>query len=324
LMPRLSAIPGTESVAVTSNLPMGGAARWKLELEGDAPVELEKRPNIWALIVGPNYFRIAGQQLLRGSDFGDADGATGKPVVIVNQSFAKKYWPNGNPVGKRLRLHRKPELPWLTVVGVSPDTKQVDQRRVEIDPLVYIPYRQDPLRDFQIVALTGVAPETLVAAFRKEVAAIDEEVPVSAVITLERWYSDRRWEYQVFGTLFVVFALIALLLASVGIYAVMAYSVSQRTQEIGVRLALGATGPNIVRLVMQRGLIQLAAGLIIGLGGALGLTKVMQGLLVAVQPKDPVTFVTITSVLLGSGLAACLIPARRATRVDPVIALRYE
>jgi putative ABC transport system permease protein len=324
LQPRLAAIPGVEAVEVTSNLPLEGSYGWRVEIEGQPPVEDDKRPSVNGLVIGPDYYRVLGFRVLRGRPFGAADGVAGKEAAIVNQRFAAKYWPNEDPLGKRLRIVRTGERPWLTVVGVCQDVRQNDPAREDLDPLLYVPYRQDAARSYAVVARARVATTTLVPAFRKEIQLLDEDLPVFRVMTLQEHFIEQRWPFRVFGTLFAVFAGIALVLSSVGIYAVMAYAVSQRTQEIGVRMALGASGGSILRMVMQRGLVQLAIGLTVGLAGAFGVTRVLKALLVQITPTDPVTFVTISALLSAVAVIACWVPARRAMRVDPVVALRYE
>ena len=324
LMPRLASIPGVESVALTSTLPLQGSANYPLELQGQAPVEADKRPTAFAMTITPQYFQAVGAQIIRGRAFDDSDGAPGKPSVIVNKRFAAKYWPGDDPIGKKLHLIRDPDQPWLTVVGICPDITQNDPNKVDVDPIVYIPFRQDPLRGAAIVARTRPAPNSLISAFRKEVRGVDEDLPVFEVKSMQDFLVDRRWPFRVFGSLFAIFALIALALSSVGIYAVMAYSVSRRTQEIGVRMALGATTADVLRLVFSLGLKQLAIGLVIGLAAAFGLTRVLTALLMRISPTDPSTFAGISLLLTAIGLTACWIPARKATRIDPMIALRYE
>jgi putative ABC transport system permease protein len=324
LLPRLASIPGVESVALTTNLPLSGSANYPFELRGQAPVEADKRPTTSALTITPQYFQAVGAPIIRGRPFDDSDGATGKPSVIVNKRFAAKYWPGDDPVGKKLHLIREPDQPWLTVVGMCPDITQNDSNKVEVDPIVYVPFRQDPLRGALIVARTRATPNSLITAFRKEVRGIDEDLPVLDVRTMQEYLAERRWPFRVFGSLFSIFALIALALSSVGIYAVMAYSVSRRTQEIGVRMALGATTADVLRLVLSLGVKQLAIGLAIGLAAAFGLTRVLTALLVRISPTDPTTFAGISLLLTVIALIACWVPARRAARIDPMIALRYE
>jgi ABC-type antimicrobial peptide transport system permease subunit len=195
---------------------------------------------------------------------------------------------------------------------------------VDIDPIVYVPFRQDPRGGAAIVARTRTAPNSLIPAFRKEVRGVDEDLPIFEAKTMQDFLVDRRWPFRVFGSLFAIFALIALVLSSVGIYAVMAYSVNRRTQEIGVRMALGATTGNVLRLVLSLGLKQLAIGLVIGLAAAFGLTRVLSALLMRVSPTDPLTFAGISVLLIAIGVIACWIPARRAAKIDPMVALRYE
>jgi putative ABC transport system permease protein len=324
LMPRLASIPGVESVALTSNLPLQGSANYPVELQGQAPVEADKRPTTSTLTITPQYFQAVGALVIRGRSFDDSDGAPGKPSVIINKRFAAKYWPADDPLGKKLHLIRTPEQPWLTVVGVCPDITQNDPNKVDVDPIVYVPFRQSPLRGAAVVARTRAAPNSLITAFRKEVRGIDEDLPVFEAKTMQDFLVDRRWPFRVFGSLFAIFAVIALALSSVGIYAVMAYSVNRRTQEIGVRMALGATTGDVLRLVLSLGLKQLAIGLAIGLAAAFGLTRVLSALLVRISPTDPMTFAGISLLLVVIGVIACWIPARRAARIDPMIALRYE
>jgi putative ABC transport system permease protein len=192
------------------------------------------------------------------------------------------------------------------------------------DPLIYVPFRQRLTRDMALMARTRVPPGTLATAFRKEVQALDEDMPLYDVRTLEERLALNYWGDKIFGSLFAIFASIALLLAAVGLYAVIAQSVSQRTQEIGVRIALGASPPNILRLVFLQGIRQLAIGLGLGILAAVALTRVLKSLLVQVSPTDPATFAGVVVVLGAAAALGCLLPAKRAMRVDPVVALRNE
>ncbi len=263
---------------------------------------------------------------LRGRVFTDADGQPGGlPVVLVNQRFAEKSWPGDDPVGRRLRIFNgKDPEPWLTVVGVVPNILQNDVSVKEHDPIIYLSYRHKPQRDMAIMARTRVRPATLGSAFRREVQAVDPDMPVFALRTMEERIALNYWAQQIFGTLFAIFAGIALGLASLGLYAVIAHAVSQRTQEIGVRMALGASGQNILQLIFGQGIKQLGIGLAVGLAGAFGLTRVLSSLLVQVSPTDPVTLAAVALVMAVAATLGCLIPARRAMRLDPVIALRRE
>ena len=325
LLSRLHAIPGAQSVALTSNPPLGGAMGWEFELDGQPPTPDGKRPTVDGLVVTPDYFRTLAIKVLRGRSFDQSDGSTGKVSVIVNERFVSKNWPKENPIGKRVKLVRQGKQdPWMTVVGVTQNMRQTDPTRPDIDPLIYVPYRQEPLQWAAILIRASVDANSLSGTARKEIQSVDQDLPVFGVQTMWEFFAQQRWPFRVFGTLFTVFAAIALALASVGIYAVIAYSVGQRTQEIGLRMALGANSGNILRLVLGTGLKQLTIGLAIGFAGAFGITRILKSLLIGITPTDPLTFVSVGVLLLALAGIACWIPARRALRVDPLIALRYE
>jgi predicted permease len=325
LVKQLVRLPGVDTAVAASHLPGEGAMQFAYELEGAPPADSRHRPDTPALIVGADYFRAMQVQPRRGRAFTESDGAAGVPVAIVNQSFASRHWPAEQPLGKRLRLV-KANLPqaWLTVVGVVPDILQNNSNWVQRDPILYLPYRQEPQRHLVILARTLVPAASLGDTFRRTVQAVDQDLPVRDVITLEDQLALMHWPVRVFGSMFAIFALMALALASVGLYAVIAHAVSQRTHEIGVRVALGASAGGILRLVLAQGMRQMAIGLAAGLAAALGITRVLSALLVGVSPTDPVTFVTVALVLIASALLGCAIPARRAMLVDPVVALRDE
>jgi predicted permease len=327
LKTRLDALPGVQVSSISITMPTGGAIDFPYELEGRPPVDEKQRPRLNLLVISPDYFRAMDLKPLRGRFFSAGDGAPGPSVTIVNQRFAEKFWPGEDPLGERLRLFEKNVAqPWLTVVGVVPNIIQnlENANMRDHDPLIYVPYRQKPMRDMSLMARTLVPPNSLGTAFRKEVAALDQDMPIYNLRSLEERLDINNWMQKVFGSLFGIFALIALLLASVGLYAVIAHSVSQRTQEIGLRMALGASGPTILQLIFSQGMVQVAIGLVIGLGAAIGLTRALGFLLVQVSPGDPVTLVFVSLVLTGTAVLGCLIPAFRAMRVDPVVALRHE
>jgi len=325
LLARLTTVAGVDSVAVTSNLPMQGAPNWRFEIEGQPPVEKEKRQSASGIIISPDYFRVLGIDILRGRAFNGSDGLPGKTAVIVNQRFAAKYWPKEDAVGKRIRVTRDSgEQPWLTVLGICPDIRQGDFNHSEPDMVIYVPYRQNAATGVAIMARSKVPPTSLTSSFRKQVQELDGNLPLYRISTLPESFVQQRWPFRVFGSLFAVFALIALVLSSVGIYAVMSYAVSQRTQEIGIRMALGASTGSVMRLVLSLGAKQLAIGLAVGLALAYGVTRVLASLLVQITPTDPVTFTFIVLLLVAVAFIACWIPARRAMQVDPLVALRYE
>jgi putative ABC transport system permease protein len=250
-------------------------------------------------------------------------------VAIVNQLFANKYWPGENPLGKRLRLFDDKTPPnatqkdWLTVVGVVSNIVQNDMNRQRVDPVVYLPYRQQPGGGMWVFVRTHAAPGSLATAFRREVHGLDSDLPMYGPLPLAASL-ERYWDSEFYGALFLIFAAIALLLASIGLYTVIAHAVSQRTQEIGIRLAIGATARDILKLVFVQGMIPLGIGLTIGLAASLAVNRVLESMLVRVSPADPVTLVAVSAVLIFSAALGCWIPARRAMRVDPVVALRHE
>jgi predicted permease len=322
---RLQSLPGVQTASIASTLPTGGSMTFPFEIEGAPPVDEKRRDFIAAVVIGPDYFEAAGVRALRGRFFTDNDGVKGQPVIIVNQQFAEKFWPNEDPLGKRLRLFQgtKAEA-WVTVVGLVPDILQNNSTN-QRDPLIYIPFRQRPQRDMAIVARTKVPPASLGTAFRQAIQSIDEDLPIYRLLTMEDRLAQNYWPFRVFGGLFAIFAAIALLLASVGLYAVIAHSVSQRTQEIGVRMALGASSRQIHRLVFVQGLAQVVVGLAIGLAAAFGLTRVLRTILAgSVSPTDPTTFVVASFLLAIATVLGCWVPARRATNVDPIVALRQD
>jgi len=326
LKARLDALPGVDVSSIATTMPTGGSMNFPYELEHSQPVDEKRRPTLSALVISPDYFRAMDLRPLRGRTFTDADGTAGAPpVVLVNQRFADKFWPGDDSIGKRLRIFNgKDPEPWLTVIGVVPNVLQNDVSVREHDPIIYLSYRHKPQRDMAIMARTRVPPGTLGAAFRREVQAADEDMPLFALRTMEERIALNYWTQQIFGSLFAIFAGIALALASVGLYAVIAHSVSQRTQELGVRMALGASAQNILRLIFAQGIKQLALGLVIGLAAAMALTRALSALLVQVSPTDPVTLAMVALVLATAATFGCLIPARRAMRLDPVLALRHE
>ena len=328
LKTRLDSLPGVQVSAIAITMPTGGAMDVPYELEGAPPADEKRRPTIGELVISPGYFRAMDVRILRGRGFNETDGVAGLPVVIVNQRFAEKFWPGQDAIGKRLRTYdqNKPEA-WFTVVGVVPDILQnlPNQNNTrELTALIYVPFKQKTMRDMSLMARTTVPPNSLGTAFRKEVAALDEDLVLYNLRSLEERLDQNNWAQKVFGTLFATFAVIALVLASVGLYAVIAHSVSQRTQELGLRMALGASGSTILNLVLKQGMGQLLVGLVVGIAAATGLTRVLASLLVDVSPRDPVTFLTVAIVLSAAAFLGCLVPARRAMRVDPVVALRHE
>jgi putative ABC transport system permease protein len=329
LTTRLEATPGVESVATAETLPSWGSTRRPYELAGAPPLALGSRPILRALKISPSYFRTLRARLLSGRDFAGGDFNSGDapaapPVVIVNQLFANKSWPGEDPLGKRLRLfdEKTPEA-WRTVVGVVSNIVQNDGNRQRADPLIYLPYRQAPGTGMWVLLRTRVPPGGLATAFRLQLQALDPDLSMYGPFAL----ADRlesHWDTRFYGVLFLIFAAVALLLASIGLYTVVAQSVGQRAQELGIRMAVGATSTDILRLVLTQGMIPLGVGLMIGLAASLAVNQVLKSMLVEVSPSDPITLGVSSATLIVAALLGCLIPARRAMRVDPVVALRHE
>lgn len=322
LYTRLRAMPGVTAVSQTSNPIGGGANGWRVEVPGQTVAANEQRPAASILIVGPGYLKTLGMTLLRGREFNDTDGAEGEEFAVVTQAFATKFFPGEDAIGKRVRFHAGNQAKaWMTIIGIAPDYRQLNgPASAPQDPLAFVPYRFEP----QGGSFLTIRGKRTAAAIRAEVALLDGELPLSNTGTLAESLERGRWYLRVFGTLFTVFAALALGMAALGIYAVIAHSIGRRTKEIGVRLALGADRWTILRLVAGRGLLQLGLGLSIGLTGAVFATRLMGPLLQGVSPNDPLTFGIVVTGLLSAGLAACAIPARKAAALDPLSALRYE
>ena len=337
LLGRLETIPGMHGAALATAVPFGGSDGRRLEIDGRPAAADVQLPRVAYITVSPGYFDVVGAPVRRGRALRDTDGAPGSEVAVVNERFAAQHFPNEDPLGRRIRLltgdgrpapagdaSQTPPGKWLTIVGVSPTIRQGNPQALEPDAVVYVPHRMESPGFMSILARSQTEPSTLTMQVRQAVQAIDPELPVFGVQTMDQFLAQARWPYRVFGSMFAIFAGIALVLSAVGIYAVTAYSVTQRTQEIGVRMALGARRGQVSWLILRRGLIQLAIGLALGLAGALPLSGVLQSLVVQIPTRDPVTFSAIATILIAVTIAACLIPARRATKLDPLVALRAE
>jgi ABC-type antimicrobial peptide transport system permease subunit len=236
--------------------------------------------------------------------------------------MASTLFPGEDPLGKRIRFDSQEA--WSTIVGVSPSIRHGSNGDTDLNPAVYIPSRQDAPDAASLILRSLLPPSSVMEAVRREVRSIDQDQPVFTIATVDEMLVQSRWAYRTFGSVFVIFAAIALMLSSVGLYATVAYSVTQRRQEIGVRIALGAETPEVLWLILKRGLLQLAVGLTIGLAGAVALGGVIQTALVDVNSRDPVTILVITALTSSVAIAACVVPSRRAARIDPIAALRAD
>ena len=279
--------------------------------------------------LGATRRRIVGQLLIESVALGCIGGIIG--LFLATAGVRALDAAVQDPIGKRVRFTPPDAAPaeaatsWLTIVGISPTIRQGSMTLGgETNAVIYLPYPYDPPRAATVIVRSQLAPGFVMDAVRRAVQSIDQDQPVFTIQTLDQALAQDRWPFRVFGGLFAIFAVIALILSSVGLYAVMAYAVSQRTQEIGVRMALGGGARQMYWLILKRGLAQMALGLVLGLGGALALSRVLRAVVVQITPSDPVTYVAITIILTVVSLAACLLPARRATQVDPVCALRME
>ena len=321
---RVSALPGVEEASIGGggSLPLARSRNQvSFTIEG-RPADSEHSPVAELAAVSPGHFRVLEIPLLTGRNFTDSDDDKALPVAIVDQTLARQYWPNENPIGKRVKTGPiQSTNPWLNIIGVVGDVK-TDSLELQEAPHIYLSDFQAPAYNSVIYLRTAGNPGTLGDAIRPEVEAVDPSVPVYAVRTMEdviaRSMAERRFALQILG----FFAGVALLLASIGIYGVMAYTFSQRRHEIGIRMTLGAQPRDILRMALSEGMTLVAVGLGSGLVGALILTRFLRSMLYAVSPNDPLTFVALPALLAAVALLACFAPARRATQVDPLVALR--
>jgi putative ABC transport system permease protein len=324
---RLQGINTIQSSTLTTNLPLLGGFIRSLEVDARTSPVGETKPTVTMVTVGDSYFDTLNLRLTRGRTLNRADGLPGHEAAVVNQGFVSMYFPNEDPLGRRIRLTTDPpagDPGWTTIVGIAPNIRQREVRQPQPDPVVYLPYRTDPQRAATLLIRTMADPAKVTASVRDALRVVEPDLPLFRVETMEQSLSRQRWQFQIFGSMFAIFAAIALILSSVGLYAVTAYSVTQRTQEIGIRMALGAGPRGMLWLVLRRALIQLAIGLPIGIAGAYGVGKILQSLLVQTSPGDPLTLSSVVVLLVAVAVLACLWPARRAARLDPVLALRYE
>jgi putative ABC transport system permease protein len=323
LLGRVSNLPGVAAAAAVNFIPMdrGGTSSSTFTVVGQAPPPKGREPYAEYRTVTPRYFEAVGTPLREGRAFADSDDETSKRVVIVGESLARRFFPEGRAVGGHVVISEE-DGP-LEVVGVAADVKDED---IEEEPElgIYLPYRQDPWWKMGLVVRSQGDPEGLAPLLREEVRALDRDLPVYNVRTLQAIIDETLSPKRLAMFMFAFFAVCALLLAAVGIYAVMSYAVTQRTHEIGVRLALGAQGRDILRLVVGHGVVLTLLGLGLGLAGSFALTRAMSGILYNVSATDPLTFAAISLVLAAVALLASYVPARRATKVDPMVALRYE
>jgi predicted permease len=334
LVEQVRHLPGVESASAINHIPLGGDV-WGLsfQVEGRPAQRSADMPSAIYRVILPGYFRTMNASILRGRDISDSDNQRGPGVVVINDWLARRYWPGQDAIGKRITLDDvNDHAAWLTVVGVVKNTVRGDWSAPPEEE-VFLPYLQnrkyldDPAAHFAYLTLvvrTGGDPAALAPLVRDTVHALDKSIVLSEVQTMDQLVAEATAEPRFYVLLLGGFGVIALLLAAVGIYGVMSYSVSRRTRDIGIRIALGARGGDVIRLVVGQGALLALMGVGVGLVAAWAVTRLMAGLLYGVQASDPATFCAVALVLTVVAVMACYIPARRAARVDPMIALRYE
>jgi len=323
LLERLKGLPGVQSVGTTSHKPLSGFGIIVFTgIEDQGPPDQKKDKPLGVGSVSSDYFRTLKIPLLSGRGFDDRDSADSSKVAIVNQAFARRYFGSKETVGKHVGFGCKEDL-CRTIVGVVGDVRQ-ESLTDGVAPEMYVPFSQMPMNGMTLLVQTSTSPLNLAGAIRNEVIAIDPNQPVHDVKTMEQRVTEAVSVSRSLMFLFSSFAVLALVLASVGIYGIVSYSVSQRTVEIGIRMALGANGQDVLKLVLRTGFVLVLTGVALGITSGLVLTRFLTTLLYGITPTDVSTFVLVPIGLLAVALAACLIPARRATKVDPLVALRYK
>ena len=327
---RLRAIGSVQASGLTSNPPMFGGFLRQLDVDR-RPVDPDgHRPEVTMVPVSAGYFDAIGIRLVRGRNLIDSDGTPGHESALVNQQFVAMHFNGEDPIGRRITLtdaqpSPQPSAPVnAEIVGIVPPMRQRNFQDAQPDPVVYLPYRADPQRFMFLILRTAGDPALAAPLVREQVRAIEPDLPLFGIMTLDQLLAQQRWTFRVFGGMFTIFAGIALVLSAVGLYAVTAYSVTQRTAEIGVRMALGAQATQVVWLILRRSLLQLAIALPIGVAGAFAVGRLLQSVVVKTNGRDALTIAAITLLMIVVSVVACLWPARRAMRLDPVSALRYE
>ncbi len=322
---RLATLPGVKAAGTTSVLPLSDNFDGRGLLVEDHPKPRGEEITVDLYIASPGYLRAMEIPLVKGRSITEQDTTDSQNIALINKTMAAQLWPNQDPLGKRISFpgsEKRPQ-PWRTVVGV---VKDVSQYALDKQPpmQIYVPHAQFPTGFSTIVVKTDTDPTAMTNAIRREILAVDKDQAVFNVTTLEQLMGESILIRKFFMLLLLVFAALALVLAAVGIYGVMSYVASQRTHEIGIRMALGAQASDVMKLIIGNGMVLAMIGVAAGLAGAFALTRVMTGVLFGVTATDTVTFVTVSVGLIVIALVACYLPARRATKVDPLVALRYE
>lgn len=316
---RVSALPGVRMAATSATLPLTWKRITPVLAEGQPNLPLPQRPFIDIEAISPRWFETLRVPLRSGREFSDADNAQAPKVVIVNETFARHFWPNKNPLGKHIIVGRWPTPAEVVAVAADIKNKGLEQ---ETQPQLYLPFPQLPWGDMNLLVRTAVAPESVLSSVRAQIAAVDPDQPVTNVQTVDALMDSSRSQPRFTMLLLAGFSATALILAMVGIYAVLSYSVTQRRQEFGIRVALGAEHADILRLVLRQGIVLAVIGIVAGLVASLLLTRLMSSMLYKTGAQDPITFVLVPLLFFVIALAASYLPARRATKVNPIEALR--
>jgi predicted permease len=319
---RLRALPGVQAVALGTAIPLG-APHYAIKLPDRQYASENDYHDVHGVIVSPDYFRVFRVAPREGRVFDARDRETGAPSVIVNESMARRYFPEG-AIGRRLAIATGRHQEWREVVGVVPDLGMGESPGDRVRDAIYLPIAQMPPTGVSVLAQVAGSPLNVSAPARDAIRALDVNLPLFNIGTVQEGFEEGTWPFRVFGSLFMAFGIAALFLATVGLYGVMAFSVSRRTQEIGVRMAMGAAARDVLLMVLRQGAWQVGIGIVLGAGLGIGLGSFATLLLFHVSPYDPAILLMIASVLAATALGACLVPARRAASVDPMVALRYQ
>jgi putative ABC transport system permease protein len=326
LIQQVETVPEVQAAAAVDVLPLGGSnSSSTFTIEGQPPAPPGERPNANRRVITSDYFRAMGISVLEGRVFTPSDTEQATPVAIVNETMARRFWPGQDVLGKRFKVGApdRNNNPWLEIVGVVADIKH-ESLDEETRQEMYLPITQSPVRGMVVVARTSTDPLDLASVLRNQVLAVDPDQPVGSVASMEQLRSRSLAPRRFSMLLLAIFAGVAVVLAAVGIYGVISYSVAQRTHEIGIRMALGAQTGDVLKQVVGKGMGLVLTGVAIGIGAAVGLTHLISKLLYEVSPTDAATYVVISLALAGVALGACFVPAFRAARVDPLVALKYE
>jgi predicted permease len=325
---RLRGVPAIEAAALTTAPPLSGGGLGALEVDGSSGDTGEALPRVTTLWVSDGYLDALGLEMVRGRWFGREDGLPGSEVAVVNERFVELHLEGGDALGRSIRFVSQaddaPEAEWRTIVGVIPNIRQRDAQELETDPVVYQPLRSNPVRGVGLLVRTSAAPGGVTPLLRDAMTAVQPDLPLYNIMTMDQFLALQRWPFRIFGLMFSIFAGFALVLSAVGLYSVTTHSVTQRTQEIGIRVAHGAEPRQVIWLVLRRTLTQLAIGLPVGLAGAVAVGQLLQSVGAQVGATDLLMLGAISLMLTVVAVAACIIPAQRAARIDPMVAFRTE